>query len=68
MHKRRKGDKSWIKKPDWMKTKAEKDKEKEAWATAEANLKLCLANLRIMKDKHEELAARLAELDHLLKK
>ena len=66
--KRRRGDKPWFGKPDWLKTNEEKEAEREAAKKAEALLRQCSANLALMADKYEELQARLKELDAMLKK
>jgi ubiquinone biosynthesis protein UbiJ len=68
MHQRRKSDKPWLSKPYWLKSTAEIQAENEAAEKAREHLQKCSANLKALKDKYEELNARLAELDELLRK
>lgn len=68
MLKRRKRDKLWGQRPDWLKTQKELDREKEAAEAARKSLLQCSTNLALMADKYAELAARLVELQEMLKK
>jgi hypothetical protein len=56
-----------FKKPEWLKSAAEREAEREAAKRAEALLRRAVANLHLIRGKLVELECRRAELEEMVK-